>query len=278
MKKAFTLIELLVVIAIIAILAAILFPVFAQAKSAAKASADLSNMKQNALAALMYSNDSDDQFPYSFSGNWSNYPLETWPQIIQPYTKSYDIFRSPFDTNKLVSSSEYSNPSWMGVALSYGANGAVIWDSTQSANVCDGPLTYMAASSWASGCSSMSQTQINQIAGTILFADRFSSDEQKLGYVGNASGFPGGNIFVQSVANGGCTTASDCTWYNGLFPDSTVSTANAFPYGPDGGVSIANANKSNFAFTDGHVKSMQPRATNPSTFNNVANDMWDAKR
>ena len=44
-KRAFTLIELLVVIAIIAILAAILFPVFAQAKQAAKRTADLSNVK-----------------------------------------------------------------------------------------------------------------------------------------------------------------------------------------------------------------------------------------
>ena len=46
MKRAFTLIELLVVIAIIAILAAILFPVFAQAKAAAKATQSLSNTKQ----------------------------------------------------------------------------------------------------------------------------------------------------------------------------------------------------------------------------------------
>jgi prepilin-type N-terminal cleavage/methylation domain-containing protein len=62
-KKAFTLIELLVVIAIIAILAAILFPVFAQAKLAAKETAGLSNAKQMGLAALMYVNDYDDTFP-----------------------------------------------------------------------------------------------------------------------------------------------------------------------------------------------------------------------
>ncbi len=63
MKKrtAFTLIELLVVIAIIAILAAILFPVFAQAKLAAKGTASLSNTKQIALGTLMYSNDYDDE-------------------------------------------------------------------------------------------------------------------------------------------------------------------------------------------------------------------------
>ena len=44
--RGFTLIELLVVIAIIAILAAILFPVFAQAREAARKSACLSNLKQ----------------------------------------------------------------------------------------------------------------------------------------------------------------------------------------------------------------------------------------
>ena len=48
-RKGFTLIELLVVIAIIAILAAILFPVFAQAKEAAKKTSCLSNTKQIAL-------------------------------------------------------------------------------------------------------------------------------------------------------------------------------------------------------------------------------------
>lgn len=59
-RRAFTLIELLVVIAIIAILAAILFPVFASAKMAAKQTACISNMKQIAMASLLYLGDSDD--------------------------------------------------------------------------------------------------------------------------------------------------------------------------------------------------------------------------
>lgn len=65
-KKAFTLIELLVVIAIIAILAAILFPVFAQAKEAAKQTQTLSNFKQTATSFVIYTADNDDTFPNAY--------------------------------------------------------------------------------------------------------------------------------------------------------------------------------------------------------------------
>ena len=62
-KQAFTLIELLVVIAIIAILAAILFPVFARAREAARKISCVSNVKQLATATLMYVQDYDETFP-----------------------------------------------------------------------------------------------------------------------------------------------------------------------------------------------------------------------
>ncbi|MBX3115671.1 MAG: prepilin-type N-terminal cleavage/methylation domain-containing protein [Fimbriimonadaceae bacterium] len=75
MKKAFTLIELLVVIAIIAILAAILFPVFAQAKEAAKKTQSLSNAKQIGTAVMIYITDYDDLFPMANNANWN---APTW--------------------------------------------------------------------------------------------------------------------------------------------------------------------------------------------------------
>ncbi len=62
-RSAFTLIELLVVIAIIAILAAILFPVFAQAKDAAKQTVCISNTKQMAIGGLLYATDNEDVLP-----------------------------------------------------------------------------------------------------------------------------------------------------------------------------------------------------------------------
>jgi len=93
-NKAFTLIELLVVIAIIAILAAILFPVFAQAKAAAKKTADLSNLKQVGTSMFLYANDYDDSL-----GDAVTYGPETETYILaarlMPYVKSRPIFKSP---------------------------------------------------------------------------------------------------------------------------------------------------------------------------------------
>lgn len=102
-KRAFTLIELLVVIAIIAILAAILFPVFASAKKAAKKTVGISNLKQISLATMLYMGDYDDYTPpiFAFDANDQTYPtsfgFHYYPLKILPYTKNKQVYLDPAD-------------------------------------------------------------------------------------------------------------------------------------------------------------------------------------
>jgi prepilin-type N-terminal cleavage/methylation domain-containing protein/prepilin-type processing-associated H-X9-DG protein len=113
MRKAFTLIELLVVIAIIAILAAILFPVFAQAKLAAKKTADLSNAKQIGTASQLYLSDNDDYFPmvvYTSDGNGvipgTGTVMVSVFDAMMPYTKNKEMFVSPAEPKAIKWSAE----------------------------------------------------------------------------------------------------------------------------------------------------------------------------
>lgn len=106
-QHGFTLIELLVVIAIIAILAAILFPVFARAKDAAKKATCTSNLKQQAYAFEMYLDDNDDRLPdrrdlkTSLPGGympWTSWPPSDpragWAAIVfAPYIKSKGMWQ-----------------------------------------------------------------------------------------------------------------------------------------------------------------------------------------
>ena len=68
-KNGFTLIELLVVIAIIAILAAILFPVFARAKSNARLSGCQNNLKQLGVAMALYVDAYNGRYPWAGSNS-----------------------------------------------------------------------------------------------------------------------------------------------------------------------------------------------------------------
>ena len=136
-RSGFTLIELLVVIAIIAILAAILFPVFAQAKEAAKKTQTLSNVKQLGLGTLMYTGDSDDILPFSFAfdhensgcngpGWWNLSNFQAWTNFVYPYVKSGGKNSGNFnDSNQgTANAGLFIDPAWSYTAPTVDAKGA----------------------------------------------------------------------------------------------------------------------------------------------------------
>ena len=122
---AFTLIELLVVIAIIAILAALLFPVFAQAKEAAKKTSCISNMHQLGLAVAIYLTDSDDMNPrYRFCPDRVGDELCTNLTSPTSYTGPNEIWWAPYDNSVAPDfTGPYphpTEPNWqVGYAMSY---------------------------------------------------------------------------------------------------------------------------------------------------------------
>ena len=108
LRKAFTLIELLVVIAIIAILAAILFPVFAQARESAKMTVCLSNLKQNAMATLMYMGDTEGAPPIGMNVETGN-KITFVHDRTAIYRKNADVLQCPsYPTGK--GGQDYTGP------------------------------------------------------------------------------------------------------------------------------------------------------------------------
>ncbi len=97
-RKGFTMIELLVVIAIIAILMALLFPVFAKAREAAKKTECLSNLRQLVLATQMYTGDWNEQMPPFAVNIWENgveIDRHLWPEQMYEYVQDPGITTCP---------------------------------------------------------------------------------------------------------------------------------------------------------------------------------------
>ncbi|MFW5697202.1 MAG: prepilin-type N-terminal cleavage/methylation domain-containing protein [Fimbriimonadaceae bacterium] len=184
-RTAFTLIELLVVIAIIAILAAILFPVFAQAKEAAKKTASISNQKQIATSVLLYTSDYDDRVPNSA---YVLAPQDADPRpiifsvydAVAPYLKNIDVFVSPAqqpgnDWRERLNSIDFTTPGGFRYA-SYAPNLGLFGD-----NFCS-PLFPEAARRFTP---SSTTTATDSPVETIMFFDGYIKQDLSSGLVFN---------------------------------------------------------------------------------------------
>src|SRR5438132_3176545 len=111
-ERAFTLMEVLVVMAIILGLAAILIPSLRSALESAKATKDMSNLRQIGILMQTYLNDKDGILPVINAAPGIGTTLS--PVIYPKYVATKKVFQSPFD--KRAASETNSAP------VSYGIN------------------------------------------------------------------------------------------------------------------------------------------------------------
>lgn len=235
-NRAFTLIELLVVIAIIAILAAILFPVFAQAKSAAKNIKTVAYLKQIGTAQQMYLGDYDDTYQQAgtMNGNglsWASGACRpdvgcpNWDILLMPYMKSFELYTSDFDLAPKTLSP-------------YGEHKRSF---RAASNVIRGWAGHNTWNGQDIGFQSLTSTAIPNVASTIVLTEQRNP------------------------------ASADCTWWLGAAfyecgvwysrTTNTLSNDDPLAYGSAvglfkyaSGIDFSRVGKANYAFADTHVK------------------------
>lgn len=298
MKRAFTLIELLVVIAIIAILAAILFPVFAQAKLAAKKTADLSNLKQIGTASMMYTTDYDDVFyahrlncgadpstgaatqvcgeyvnngvlrpdaPDQAGGLTSPVNMRLyWVYMLQPYAKNYNMFQDPGGATTFFPGGKTT------IATKTGA-GAQNGNNYGGQNSYAHNDVYLSPANGTDGGSTVptppSNTAIPRIASTIMVVDG--------GYYGAAMDINNESGLRDASKLNGTELTSNALWtvnsgyYQKYWRNVGSGNWSLNTNGDAGSISAADSlakvkarygGKLNVQWTDGHAKSLDYQA------------------
>jgi prepilin-type N-terminal cleavage/methylation domain-containing protein/prepilin-type processing-associated H-X9-DG protein len=262
LKRAFTLIELLVVIAIIAILAAILFPVFAQAKLAAKKTSSLSNVKQICLAEITYQADYDDMLVLMMNGRYGNRGClngapapglaastcvdglqdhtKMWSELVQPYMKNLGLFVDPGFGDGFGVYGNGPNAWWYNQfrLTQYGYN----YQFLSPFNACDTALA-------RSGTSAIKPAETVMIS-TSQFFPNIATDR---GFFAPAP--PGTSPYIFPAPNACVFYDGVNNWSTGWFLNGTMADYPAGHYTSTvRGYRIYNGG--NYAWLDGHAKFM----------------------
>lgn len=276
-QRGFTLIELLVVIAIIAILAAILFPVFAQAREAARKTTCVSNSKQMGTAISMYKTDYDDTFPMAYyynNDNNSGNGYSQWSGLIQPYTKSWGMFICPSDKIKGLAPTDFVGDNlgfgvppgqtaqnavqdFQAPRLSYTANAAVMPRKRRTAD----PANVVSDSAVDAPADTILVAEMTDIPACINDTSSASGVAYKSHRSTNAVTLAGGGTFTgETEAPGTPLAAISPAAARSALTTCQTASANGLPHiaytAPD-----RHAGGSVYVYCDGHAKWSKLEAT-----------------